>query len=66
MTNHYQPESAVDHHNELARAYDSKHQEIFNDIEQARIEKIIEDLVKTCYSGTAKYKCSISGREPET
>jgi len=54
MTNHYQPESAVDHHNELARAYDSKHQEIFNDIEQARIEKIIEDLVKTCYSGHAE------------
>ncbi len=45
MTGHHQPEKMIDSRDEMAQIYDSKHQEIFNDIEQERIREIIEDLM---------------------
>lgn len=45
MTHGNHSEVNIDPHERMARVYDSKHLEIFNDIEQGRIEKIVADMV---------------------
>lgn len=44
MTRHDQSELNVGSQDGLAHTYDSKHQEIFNDIEQDRIRRIVADM----------------------